>query len=114
MYITYTPAIGADAVTKKLGNLGMTSYVQGHPSSRDVVAEFDVSNCNKISFSCRTNGNALWFMASNTSTTTSNSGTSLGYYTSPTEETKEYDVSAYKYFRIEMLGAGIASNIIFS
>lgn len=114
VYITYTPTAGADTVTKKLGNLGNTSYIQAEPTYRRVAAEFDVSDCNKILFTCRTSGSAIWFMGSNESTYVINTGTSLGFCTSSANETKEYDVSSYKYFRVEMLGSGIVQNIKFS
>lgn len=112
VYITYST--GADTVTKKLGNLGNTSYIQAEPTYRRVAAEFDVSDCNKILFTCRTSGSAIWFMGSNESTYVINTGTSLGFCTSSANETKEYDVSSYKYFRVEMLGSGIVQNIKFS
>ena len=112
VYITYST--GADTVTKKLGNLGNTSYIQAEPTYRRVAAEFDVSGCNKILFTCRTSGSAIWFMGSNESTYVINTGTSLGFCTSSANETKEYDVSSYKYFRVEMLGSGIVQNIKFS
>lgn len=112
VYITYST--GADTVTKKLGNLGNTSYIQAEPTYRRVAAEFDVSDCNKILFTCKTSGSAIWFMGSNESTYVINTGTSLGFCTSSANETKEYDVSSYKYFRVEMLGSGIVQNIKFS
>lgn len=112
VYITYST--GADTVTKKLGNVGGISFIQAEPAYRKVIAELDVSDYNKISFSCRKNGTAIWFMGSNESTLIVNVGTEFGFCTSTVLENREYNVSAYKYFRIEMHGSAIVQDIKFS
>ena len=58
VYITYIPSTGADAVTKKLGELGIKSYWMGVPGDYHITLYFDVSNFNKMTITAQRASNA--------------------------------------------------------